>query len=113
MRIHIGKGLFRAALVCLLLLGGAPLAASGKILLETDTATGTVTGIDDNVITLDSWAEYYPAREDMAPDVKIGDTITLRYFTDGEQKNRYTEVAAGKNSLSDASVPRETKRGLK
>lgn len=114
MKMLNGKIIFRVSLVCLVFLM-APMNGFGKLFLETDTATGIVTDVTNGVITLESGVKYYPATDNMNPDadVKVGEPITLRFFTDSEQKNRYAEIADGKNSLPKMSAPKEKERGFK
>lgn len=113
MRIFMRINPHLISLMCLCLLVLAPLNSSGKLFVETGTATGIVADVTNNVITLDSGDKYYPAGDDMDVDLEVGAPVTLRFFTDGGQKNRFTAVAVGRNSLPEYATPGEKESGFK
>ena len=111
MKMSIKKSLFGVSTICLILLALAPANSPARVYINTEIASGIVTDISNNVITLDSGVQYYPAAKATVPEINVGTAITLRFYTDTEQKNRYLEVAPGKNSLAKLPVPVEKKRG--
>lgn len=106
---RIAVGIFLACLFAAL----SPMNGFGKVFLQTDIATGIVIDIKKNVILLDSGVKYHPAKDEVELDIVAGDQITLRFYSDVENKNMYTAVAAGLNSLEKSSPPPEVKRGFK
>lgn len=109
MTTFIGKISFRVFLVCLILLVLASMSAA-KLYIETDTVTGIVADIKNNVITLDSGIQYFPARDHMDLNIQVGAYATLRFYIDAAQKYWFIDAAAGENSLIK-SKPQEEKPG--
>jgi hypothetical protein len=112
MTLH-GKKTFRMLAISMLLLAAAPYSARAAVFMETQIATGTITHLQDKVMTLDTGFTYYPARSDMKIKVGAGSTVTLRFYKDAEGKNRYLQVVAGKNRLPSVRPPERRSRGRK
>lgn len=108
----IWKTTFQVSLICLVLLAMVTLS-DARLYIDTDTVTGIVVDVKDNVITLDSGTKYYPASDDMNLEAQIGSYITIRFFVDVDQKNRFTEVAAGKYRLLPTPAPEVKTKGFK
>jgi hypothetical protein len=106
----------RVFMISLFLLAIGPLQGRAQLYVMTELATGKVIKIQDNVITLDSGKQFYPDKNNKKIEIieiKVGDDATLRFFTDAEKINRYTEVGIGKNSLSNSPAPKPTPKGFK
>jgi hypothetical protein len=112
MTLH-GKKPFHVLAITIFLLAAVPYSGRAMVFVETHIATGTITSLQDRVITLDTGITYYPAGPGTKVEIRVGGQVTLRFFTDLEGKNQYTQVAAGKNSLPPVRPPMQTKRGMK
>jgi hypothetical protein len=112
MTLH-GKKPFHVLAITIFLLAAAPYSSRAMVFIETHIATGAIAYLQDKVITLDTGISYYPASPGIKVGVGVGSQVTLRFFTDPEGKNRYTQVAAGKNSLPPVPPPMQTRRGMK
>ncbi len=113
MTSHGNKALRILAITCLLL-AAVPFTCNAMFVVQTKIATGTITSLQNNDITLDYGITYYPASPDAKLHVGVGNQVTLRYFKAINGKYLYTKVAKGRNSLRPLPPPTTPrKKGFK
>lgn len=71
-----------------------------RVMVEMQTATGTITNIRDNIITLKGGSLFYPGVTYVSPPLNTGMIVTIRYYKAPDGTHIYKEVALGKNTLS-------------
>jgi hypothetical protein len=76
-------------------------------MVEMHTATGTITSIRDNIITLEGGSLFYPGINRVSPPLNPGRIVTIRYYKAPDGTHHYTEVALGKNTLSPTPPRRD------
>lgn len=85
----------------------APVAA--KYFLETEIFSGKVTSLKDNVIEINGKTQFLPAPSITKSGVRVGSTVTIRYYINRTDDNVYVEVKKGKNSIKKSYPPRPKK----
>ena len=103
-------------LVCLSLLticvGLFPAEGRAAVAVQIETISGTIVAkTADQTIRLANGQTYHPSRQELAPEVAIGQPITLRYYVEGGERNVFFEFAPGVNSLEESPpiTPQEGK----
>ena len=85
-------------IVCLFI--GIASQLNAKVFLDTQIVSGTITNIQNNIIELDRYTNYYPANEKLSINLKIGTEITIRYFTSIDEVKTYLEYSPGLNTIT-------------
>jgi hypothetical protein len=79
------------------------------VAVQVETVSGIiVTKAADRSIRLGNGQTYHPSRQGLAPEVAVGQPITLRYYVEGGERNVYFEYAPGVNSLKELPPARST-----
>ncbi len=91
----------KTILILLILLCATYENIDAKLMAEVHTATGEISNIKDNIITLKGGNIFYPGIQSDITDFHTGTTITIRYYIKSDGTYLYTQIAPGENSLSD------------
>lgn len=79
-----------------------PMGSWAAVAMQTERVSGTIVAKGtDQTIRLDNGQTYRPARQELAPEVAVGQPITLRYYVEGGERNVFFEYAPGVNSLKE------------
>lgn len=77
-----------------------PGTVDAGVMVEMHTATGAITNISDNIITLEGERLFYPLKTSVSPSLNTGMIVTIMYYMEPDGTSHYTEVALGENALS-------------
>ena len=87
--------LFLWAIFCLL-----PVLSWAALTVKTEVVSGNIVRQDaDHSVWLDNGKVYSPSRKGLVIELPVTMPVTLRYYTDVENKNIFFEFAPGLGSL--------------
>lgn len=99
MKIVIEKNILTQFTIGFLLLF-LPTIAWTALSVHSKVVSGIIIRKDTNqVIELDNGKVYYPSRTSLAVELPVNSPVTLRYYTENENKNVYFEFRSGLNTL--------------
>lgn len=89
------------ALSCFIFLLFLPAMGMAVVGVRTELISGKIVALQsDQKIKLDNNVAYRPSHPGLKVNMKVGDVVTLRYYTEINGQRVYLEYAPGANSLT-------------
>ncbi len=87
-----------------------PALSGAGLTVKTEIVSGNIIRQDaDHSVWLDNGKVYSPSRKGLVINQQVNSPVTLRYYTDVENKNIFFEVAPGLGSLQELTPNPTTK----